>query len=105
MKSMAEAGGLRRGQHKSIRYYTPEIIVGNALLVVSAETKDRMRSIRLLERGNLFGCEAQRESCDGVRKVVRFCGANNRRSDEGFAEHPGKRELGSRNAAFFGEFT
>ena len=52
---------------------------------VSTEAHDWMRRIGLLERRDLFRGETHRESRRGIRKVVRFGGADNRRGDEGFA--------------------
>jgi hypothetical protein len=52
---------------------------------ISTEAQDWMRSIGLLERGDLFRGKTHRESRRGIRKVVHFGGADNRRGDEGFA--------------------
>src|ERR1700757_2742627 len=69
-----------------------------------AETEHRVRRVRFLERRNLFGCKPQRQGGYRVGKMIRLGGAHNRRSDERFAEHPGKRKLSAGNAALFGEF-
>jgi hypothetical protein len=52
---------------------------------VSTEAHDWMRRIGLLEKRDLFRGKTHRESRRGIRKVVRFGGADNRRGDEGFA--------------------
>ena len=60
-----------------------------------------MRRVRLFQRSNFIGRKPQSERRNGVRKMMRLCGADDRRSDRRFAEHPGERDLGARNAALF----
>jgi hypothetical protein len=61
-----------------------------------------MRSIRLFQGSHLLWTQPQRESRDGVRKMLRLRSADDWRRDPRFAEHPGKRNLSSRKAAFLG---
>src|ERR1039458_4885889 len=70
----------------------------------STEAQDRVRRIRLLERSNLFRCQAQRQRCYGVLKMMWLGCANNGRSHR-LAKQPGESKLRAGNATLFCDLT
>ena len=62
------------------------------------KTDDRMRKIRLLQRGNLVGGEFHVHGCESVIEMVQLGGADDRRRDDRLGEQPRQRHLRPRNA-------
>jgi hypothetical protein len=60
----------------------------------SDETDDRMRHVRLLQRGNLVGGKFHVHGCESIVEMVQLGSADDRRGDDRLGEQPLHRQGG-----------
>ena len=65
---------------------------------ISDEADHRVRNVRLLEGGDLLGCQLDVHGCESIIEMVQFGGPDNRCGNDRLSEQPCQRHLRARNA-------